>query len=105
MNIRMHLCSDLVAMMLGSHLLFAQNAVNDQPKPAYLSSDLPIEQRVNDLVSRMTLEEKISQMQNNAPAIPRLGIPAYGWANEALHSVALTGHATVFPQAISLAAT
>src|SRR5437773_12182306 len=53
----------------------------------------------------MTLEEKISQMQNNAPAIPRLGIPAYGWANEALHGVALAGHATVFPQAIGLAAT
>ena len=53
----------------------------------------------------MTLDEKISQMQTNALAIPRLGIPAYGWANEALHGVALAGHATVFPQAIGLAAT
>src|SRR5438046_5497121 len=70
----------------------------------YLDPNAPIDQRVNDLVSRMTLDEKISQMQNNAPAIPRLGIPAYGWANEALHGVALAGHATVFPQAIGLAA-
>src|SRR5438105_902993 len=74
-------------------------------KPLYLDPNAPLEQRVNDLVSRMTLDEKISQMQNNAPAIPRLGIPAYGWANEALHGVALAGHATVFPQAIGLAAT
>src|SRR5215467_2071647 len=74
-------------------------------KPLYLDPDAPLEKRVDDLVSRMTLEEKISQMQNNAPAIPRLGIPAYGWANEALHGVALAGHATVFPQAIGLAAT
>lgn len=102
---RLPLCGMLVIVMISSHLLFAQNAVNEQAKPAYLNPDLPVEQRVNDLVSRMTLEEKISQMQNNAPAIPRLGIPAYGWANEALHGVALAGHATVFPQAIGLAAT
>jgi beta-glucosidase len=74
-------------------------------KPLYLDPSASLEERVNDLVSRMTLEEKISQMQNNAPAIPRLGIPAYGWANEALHGVALAGRATVFPPAISLAAT
>jgi beta-glucosidase len=63
------------------------------------------EERAADLVSRMTLEEKVSQMQNNAPAIPRLGIPAYEWWNEALHGVARAGLATVFPQAIGLAAT
>lgn len=63
------------------------------------------EQRAADLVSRMTLEEKVSQMQNTAPAIPRLGIPAYDWWNEALHGVARAGLATVFPQAIGLAAT
>jgi beta-glucosidase len=78
---------------------------SDGNKPLYLDPNAPLERRVNDLVSRMTLDEKISQMQNNAPAIPRLGIPAYGWANEALHGVALAGHATVFPQAIGLAAT
>ena len=53
----------------------------------------------------MTLEEKVSQMQNTAPAIPRLGIPAYDWWSEALHGVARSGYATVFPQAIGMAAT
>jgi beta-glucosidase len=74
-------------------------------KPAYLDSTVPIEKRVDDLVSRMTLEEKASQMQDVAPAIPRLGVPAYNWWNEALHGVARAGYATVFPQAIGLAAT
>ncbi|HEX3875342.1 MAG TPA: glycoside hydrolase family 3 C-terminal domain-containing protein [Bryobacteraceae bacterium] len=73
--------------------------------PAYLNPDLPAEQRATDLVSRMTLEEKALQMQNGAPAIPRLNIPAYDWWNEALHGVARAGEATVFPQAIGLAAT
>jgi beta-glucosidase len=71
----------------------------------YWNTSLPIEERVNDLVARMTLEEKASQMQFAAPAIPRLGIPAYNWWNEALHGVARAGYATVFPQAIGLAAT
>ena len=57
-----------------------------------------------ELVSRMTLEEKASQLKYDAPAIPRLGIPAYNWWNEALHGVARAGTATVFPQAIGLAA-
>ena len=74
-------------------------------RPAYLDATLPIEQRVKDLVGRMTLDEKISQMQYVASAIPRLNIPAYNWWNEALHGVARAGHATVFPQAIGLAAT
>jgi beta-glucosidase len=73
-------------------------------KPAYLDPKLPIDQRVNDLVSRLTLDEKVSQMQDVAVAIPRLGIPAYNWWNEALHGVARAGNATVFPQAIGLAA-
>jgi beta-glucosidase len=73
--------------------------------PLYLNSNAPLEERVNDLLSRMTLEEKISQMQDVAPAIPRLGIPAYNWWNEGLHGVARAGTATVFPQAIGLAAT
>ncbi len=60
--------------------------------------------RARELVSRMTLSEKISQMVNNAPAIERLGIPAYNWWNEALHGVARNGRATVFPQAIAAAA-
>src|SRR5499427_6109821 len=71
----------------------------------YLNPDLPPELRAADLVSRMTLEEKALQMQNAAPALPRLGIPAYDWWNEGLHGVARAGLATVFPQAIGLAAT
>ena len=72
---------------------------------AYKNPKLSFERRAADLVSRMTLEEKVSQMQNVAPAIPRLGIPAYDWWNEGLHGVARAGQATVFPQAIGLAAT
>lgn len=73
--------------------------------PAYLKPSLPIRQRVDDLIARMTLEEKVRQMQHTAPAIPRLGVPAYDWWNEALHGVARSGYATVFPQAIGMAAT
>jgi beta-glucosidase len=80
--------------------------------PAYMNPDLPAEQRAADLVSRMTLDEKVLQMQdgfqgrgqNGAPAIPRLNIAAYDFWNEALHGVARAGEATVFPQAIGLAA-
>src|SRR5205809_804866 len=71
----------------------------------YQNADLPFEHRVADLVARMTLEEKVSQMQDVAPAINRLGIPRYNWWNEALHGVARSGLATSFPQAIGLAAT
>jgi beta-glucosidase len=71
---------------------------------AYRNPDLPAEKRAADIVARMTLEEKVLQMQNSAPAIDRLGIPAYNWWNEALHGVARGGEATVFPQAIGLAA-
>ena len=61
--------------------------------------------RVDDLVGKMTLEEKVSQMQNHAVAIPRLGVPEYDWWSEGLHGIARSGYATVFPQAIGLAAT
>ena len=74
-------------------------------EPAYLNPALPREQRVDDLVSRMTLEEKASQLVNQARAIPRLQVPAYDWWSEALHGVAREGFATVFPQAIGLGAT
>ncbi len=73
--------------------------------PIYSDPDRPIVERVNDLVSRMTIGEKISQMGSEAPAIERLGIPKYNWWNEALHGVARAGIATVFPQGIGLAST
>jgi beta-glucosidase len=71
----------------------------------YLNPSLPVDERVNDLVSRMTLEEKASQLVNQARAIPRLQVPAYDWWSEALHGVARAGTATVFPEPIGLAAT
>ncbi len=73
--------------------------------PSYLNTSLPFEERVDDLIQRMTLQEKISQMLNECPAIPRLGIPAYNYWSEGLHGVVGNGRATVFPQAIGLAAT
>ncbi len=73
-------------------------------KPIYLDETKTDEERVNDLVARMTLEEKVSQLRYDAPAIKRLGIPNYNWWNEALHGVARAGAATVFPQSIGLAA-
>ena len=73
-------------------------------KPDYLNESLPVEERAKDLVSRMTLEEKASQLRYNAPAVEHLGIPFYNWWNEALHGVARAGVATVFPQPIGLAA-
>jgi len=69
----------------------------------YKNPNLPTEQRVNDLVSRMSLDEKINQLMDSAPAIERLGIPEYNWWNESLHGVARAGYATVFPQSISIA--
>jgi beta-glucosidase len=81
------------------------HAQSPPPTPPYLDPSLPLDARVRDLVSRLTLEEKVSQMQDVAPAIPRLQIPAYNWWNEGLHGVARAGIATVFPQAIGLAAT
>ena len=71
----------------------------------FQDTSLSFEARAADLVGRLTLDEKVAQMQDRAPAIPRLGIPAYNWWNEALHGVARSGLATVFPQAIGLAAT
>jgi beta-glucosidase len=73
--------------------------------PPYKNPNLPVEQRVADLVSRMTLEEKVSQLGHTADAVSRLGIPEYNWWNEGLHGVARAGAATVFPQAIALGAT
>jgi beta-glucosidase len=71
----------------------------------YLNPSLPVSERVDDLVARMTLQEKASQLVNQARAIPRLQVPAYDWWSEALHGVANAGTATVFPEPIGLAAT
>ena len=74
-------------------------------KPPYLDPNQPLDARVTDLVGRMTLEEKASQLVNQARAIPRLQVPGYDWWSEALHGVANAGTATVFPEPIGLAAT
>jgi beta-glucosidase len=79
-------------------------AFGETQTPPYLNPDLSPQARAADLVSRMTLQEKVLQMQSGSPALPRLGIPAYNWWGEALHGVA-NGHATAFPQAIGLGAT
>ena len=104
--LRASLCVITVVLCL---LFIVSPATTQAPKPdpraPYLDPKLPLERRVDDLISRMTLEEKVSQMMNAAPAIPRLGIPQYDWWNEALHGVAFSGVATVFPQAIGLGAT
>lgn len=73
-------------------------------KPIYLNAEYDAKERARDLVSRMTLEEKASQLRYDAPSVERLGVPRYNWWCEALHGVARAGVATVFPQAIGLAA-
>src|SRR5436305_14505528 len=84
-----------------------ERAPSQHANPAMLFRDpnAPFDKRIDDLVSRMTLEEKVSQLMNDSPAIDRLGVPAYNWWNECLHGLARSGRATVFPQAIGLAAT
>jgi beta-glucosidase len=92
----------ILIVMAAPGVLLAQGDGGIVP---YQNPDLAAGVRAADLVSRLTLAEKAGQMQNTAPAIPRLGVPAYDWWNEALHGVARAGLATVFPQAIALAAT
>jgi beta-glucosidase len=82
-----------------------EKVMPNESTPVFRDPARPLAERVADLVSRMTLAEKISQMVHTAPAIERLGIPAYDWWNECLHGVARSGIATVFPQAIGMAAT
>lgn len=85
--------------------IFAQNKKDSYDFP-FLDPKLPLEKRVDDLVGRMTLEEKISQMEHNSAEVKRLGIPKYNWWNECLHGVGRSGNkVTVFPQAIAMAAT
>jgi beta-glucosidase len=99
------LLSDAIVLALGTALLFSPILVPAQTDKMYLDPSMPIDKRVDDLVSQMTLKEKIEQMVNTSPAIPRLGIPAYDWWSEGLHGIARSGYATMFPQAIGMAAT
>jgi beta-glucosidase len=81
-------------------------AIPDINEPAiWLDPDKPLQQRINDLIRRMSLAEKVAQLQNDAPAIHRLGLPAYNYWNEALHGVANNGTATVFPEPVAMAST
>jgi beta-glucosidase len=70
----------------------------------YQNPALPLDKRIDDLVSRMTMEEKAGQLMYKSPAVERLDVPAYNWWNECLHGVARNGRATIFPQAIGMAA-
>jgi beta-glucosidase len=93
-------------MLLLASVCVGSLALAQGSAPAtFRDASLPVEQRVRDLISRMTLEEKAAQLGHTAPAIPRLGVPEYNWWNEGLHGVARAGVATVFPQAIGMAAT
>lgn len=90
----------LAGLSLHGFILSSQQAGSGYP---FQNPELSFEERVNDLVSRMTLKEKADQLLYTAPAIPRLGVPSYNWWNEALHGVARAGYATVFPQSITIA--
>ncbi|WP_455585357.1 glycoside hydrolase family 3 C-terminal domain-containing protein [Bacteroides sp.] len=95
------LCKKATMLFIGISLTTAISAQSSYP---YQNPELTPEQRANDLLQRLTVEEKVSLMQNNSPGIPRLGIKPYEWWNEALHGVARAGLATVFPQTIGMAA-
>lgn len=84
---------------------FCPILVQAQSVPIYKDMSQPVDIRVKDMVSKLTLEEKVSLLGYNSKAVPRLGIPAYNWWNEGLHGVARAGEATIFPQAIGMAAT
>lgn len=94
--------SRTVAMFIT--LILLNISLNAQINKDYLNSNLSFEERVNILVSQMTLDEKISQMQDVSTALPRFNIPTYNWWNEGLHGVARVDFATVFPQTIGMAA-
>src|SRR6201996_6681627 len=93
----------LVAVIALPICAFAQSSTrSDRP---WMNPATPLEDRINSLLSQMTLEEKVQQMRDHAPAIPRLGVPAYFWWNECNHGLAVSGTATNFPQVIGMAAT
>jgi beta-glucosidase len=86
-------------------LVVSLRVVAQQQALPYMDPAIPVDRRVDDLIGRMTLEEKVQQMRDHAPAIPRLGVPKYDWWNEGLHGVAFAGYATEFPQVIGMGAT
>ncbi|MBD0404336.1 glycoside hydrolase family 3 C-terminal domain-containing protein [Flammeovirga sp. EKP202] len=92
-------------LLLLTFYFTAKAALAQDVDLSFFNKSLSIEERVEILVSQMTLEEKISQLMNSADAIPRLQVPDYNWWNEALHGVARNGEATVFMQGIGLGAT
>jgi len=96
--------SSLFGLLAGLALVCPAPAQENAQLP-YLNPSLPLEKRVDDLIGRMTLGEKVSQMRDHAVAIPRLDVPKYDWWNEGLHGVAFAGYATNFPQVIGMAAT
>src|SRR5690606_2150219 len=95
----------LQGWVLGLCLFPIASQADAQPERRYQDVSLNFEERAKDLVAHMTLDEKIPQLINDAPAIPRLGVREFNWWNEGLHGVAALGDATVFPQAIGMAAT
>ena len=98
-------CIPLLCALLALPVLAQTPAQPGQQKQIWFDPSQPIQTRVDALVHAMTLQEKVDQMMNSAPAIPRLGVPAYNYWSEGLHGIARSGYATVFPQAIGLAAT
>jgi beta-glucosidase len=95
----------LAAFLLSLGMFSSVASAQSQKTLPYLDPSLPTQQRVDDLVSRMTLEEKVPQLINTAPGISRLNVPAYDYWSEGLHGIARSGYATLFPQAIGMAAT
>ncbi len=99
-RLRISLLAALVALPF--YARSQSHASSDRP---WMNPSTPLEDRINSLISQMTLEEKVQQMRDHGPAIPRLGVPAYFWWNEGNHGVAVSGTATNFPQVIGMAAT
>ncbi len=97
---KVFLVTAVLAICLSATVATAQQGPSSYP---FRNPSLSVDERVNDLISRMTLQEKADQLLYTAPSVPRLGIPSYNWWNEALHGVARAGYATVFPQSVTIA--
>jgi len=104
-ELRAHLFSTLFLSAVLLSLPPSSHSQESAANAPYMNPALPVEQRVDDLIGRMTLEEKVAQMRDHATPILRLGVPKYDWWNEGLHGVAFAGYATNFPQVIGMAAT